>query len=163
MTSDSDWTVDVCLQVPTGYSLKGVQDVNGAILSTTNCSQSLVSGTPVIVLFSLADIGSPEPTLGLSLTTTHKGKKVKKDIKMDGIRRKSKDAGEKELKVKIKQAGEKVKREKDQEKAKLKTELDKRMALENNGTAGGRFIASLKRVGYNIAKLAAVFTSFLFK
>jgi YVTN family beta-propeller protein/parallel beta-helix repeat protein len=138
MTSDSDWTVDVCLQVPAGYSLKGVQDVNGVTVSTSNCSQSLVTGTPVVVLFSLADIGSPEPTLGLSLTTTHKGKKTKTDVKMDGVRRKTKNTQEKDLKVQIKQTREKIKKDKAKEMSLRKAELDKALALKDRTATAPR-------------------------
>jgi parallel beta-helix repeat protein len=137
MTSDSDWTVDVCLQVPAGYSLKGVQDVNGTVVSTSNCSQSLVSGTPVVVLFSLADIGSPEPTLGLSLTTTHKGKKTKTNVTLDGIRRKTKDAEEKSVKAEInkQKSAELAKVKKDEQARKAKLEESKKNTGVNKSEA----------------------------
>jgi hypothetical protein len=101
MTSDSNWAVDVCMQVPTGYSLKGVQDASGNIIGISNCTQALVAGQPAIVLFSIADIGSPEPSMGLSLTTTHNGKKANKNIIIDGIRKKTKDAQDQALKAQI--------------------------------------------------------------
>ena len=167
MTSDSDWTVDVCLQVPTGYALKGILDVDGKVLSTTDCSQSLVSGTPVIVLFSLTDIGSPEPKLGLSLTTTHKGKKTKTNVTLDGIRRKSKDAQEKSLKAKVKEIGQKIKQEKEQilDKDTSKVDLINLTPSRDplNESVVGKVVSFFGKISNGISNYASAFMSFLFR
>lgn len=57
--SDSDWTVDLCAQVPAGYSIVGVQDELGNLISTTNCVQSFVNGEMKVVLFEVTKTGSP--------------------------------------------------------------------------------------------------------
>ncbi|HLF54080.1 MAG TPA: thrombospondin type 3 repeat-containing protein, partial [Candidatus Nanoarchaeia archaeon] len=42
--SDSDWDVDVCAQVPTGYKISGVYDSQGNLISSSSCAQTLVAG-----------------------------------------------------------------------------------------------------------------------
>ncbi|MBI4991592.1 MAG: thrombospondin type 3 repeat-containing protein [Candidatus Harrisonbacteria bacterium] len=111
MSSNENWTVDVCLQVPPGYQIAGLLDENGSLVSTSNCTQSLIAGQSAVVLFSVKEIGSPEPNFGLSLTTNHKGKKLKQDLNIDGIRKKTKDLQDQELRKKVSQ-------QKDQRKGK---------------------------------------------
>lgn len=72
MTSDSDWSVNVCMQVPTGYSIVGVRDENDNLLTTTNCVQEFVAGQTKVVAFDLKEVSSPEPDMQTSLTATNK-------------------------------------------------------------------------------------------
>jgi len=96
-TSDSDWTVDVCANVPTGYNIVGVYDENGDLIPSADCIQTFVNGESKSVAFQVQDIGSPEPSLDATLLITHKRKKVKKIIKVSDIRRKTFNAKFKEL------------------------------------------------------------------
>ena len=70
-TSDSDWTVDVCLSVPTGYNIQGVLDDAGNVVPSTGCTQALIAGEPVTALFSVVDVGSPEPNFTFTIHTIH--------------------------------------------------------------------------------------------
>ena len=117
LTSDSDWTTDICLSVPAGYKVTGVLDADGNIVAASNCTQTFISGESKTYLFSVADIGSPEPTFGLSITTTHKGKKEKHDLTVEGVRRKTKNVTDKDLKVKVEKA-KKVKEDRESKKGK---------------------------------------------
>jgi hypothetical protein len=101
MISAETWDADVCLQVPQGYKISGILDENGNVISTASCTQQLVAGQSVVVLFSVAEIGSPEPNFGLSLTTTHKGKKSKQNLTISGIRKKTKDKQDQEVLKKV--------------------------------------------------------------
>jgi uncharacterized repeat protein (TIGR01451 family) len=67
-TSDSDWAVDVCAQVPEGYEIVGVYDENGNLVSDSQCQQTFVSGETRVVAFEVVETGSPEPQLSASLT-----------------------------------------------------------------------------------------------
>lgn len=79
--SDSDWTVDVCLEVPEGYQ----------IVDPGACTQTLISNETKVVEFKVADIGSPEKFDALvKMTATHKGKKTKVDLKVNSINKKIK-------------------------------------------------------------------------
>jgi RHS repeat-associated protein len=67
-TSDSDWAVDVCAQVPGGYEIVGVYDENGNLVSDSQCQQTFVFGETKVVAFDVVDTGSPEPALSATLT-----------------------------------------------------------------------------------------------
>ncbi len=81
-TSDSDWTVDLCLSVPEGYK----------IADQSSCIQTLVAGE-VATVFTVVETGSPEPNAKIKLRASHikqakggkeiKGEKVTKDIEID--------------------------------------------------------------------------------
>ena len=92
MTSDSDWTTDVCLQVPTGYQIAAVYDEEGNILPTGQCQQTFVSGETKVVLFSVNDTGSPEPDFTFTLNTKHQEtptapvQEINKTISIGGVR-----------------------------------------------------------------------------
>ena len=101
MTSDDTWTTDVCMSVPAGYKITGVTDQDGNIMKTSDCVQSFIAGETKVILFTVTDIGSPEPKLDVGFTTTHKGKKVKQNLTTDGIRKATKEKQDKDLKVKI--------------------------------------------------------------
>ena len=104
-TSDSDWTVDVCARVPSGYSIVGVYDENGDLIPSAECIQTFINGESKGVAFEVQEIGSPEPYLDATLNIeTPKGKKVKKKIKTYDIRKKTFKAKLKEAKDKIKKA-----------------------------------------------------------
>jgi hypothetical protein len=67
-TSDSDWAVDICAQVPGGYEIVGVYDENGNMVSDSQCQQTFVSGETKVVAFDVVETGSPEPALSATLT-----------------------------------------------------------------------------------------------
>ncbi|NIS52856.1 hypothetical protein GWN26_04390, partial [Candidatus Saccharibacteria bacterium] len=74
--SDSNWTVDVCMEVPEGYQ----------ILEPGDCSQVLVSGTPTDILFTLQETASPKPDTKVKIKLKHKdkdGKEKTKDLELD--------------------------------------------------------------------------------
>jgi len=74
--SDSNWTVDVCMEVPEGYQ----------ILEPSDCSQVLVSGTPTDILFTLQETASPKPDTKVKIKLKHKdkdGKEKTKDLELD--------------------------------------------------------------------------------
>ncbi len=100
MTSDSDWTTDVCLQVPTGYQISAVYDQEGNIISTDQCQQTFISGETKTVLFSVSDVGSPEPDFTFSLQTKHQEvqtgggtalQQTNQTLSVGGIRQATKD------------------------------------------------------------------------
>ena len=91
-TSDSNWSVDVCASVPTGYEIVGVYDENGTLVESSECVQTFVSGQSKAVAFEVVEIGSPEPSLDATLTMiSPKGKKEIKAVKAHDIRRKTFD------------------------------------------------------------------------
>jgi len=66
--SDSDWTIDVCLEVPAGYQ----------IVSPGVCGQTLVANQAKVFEFTVKDIGSPkEFKAHAKFTFTHNSKKQK--------------------------------------------------------------------------------------
>jgi hypothetical protein len=89
-TSDSDWTVDVCAEVPSGYSIVGVYDGSGDLIPSAECVQTFVSGETKAVAFEVEEIGLQEPWLEATLDmVSPKGKKVKKKVKAEEIRKKT--------------------------------------------------------------------------
>ena len=84
--SDSDWTVDLCAEVPVGYDIVGAYDENGDLMTDSACAQTFVTGEVKVVAFDVVDIGSPEPVLGALLTVEHKGKVTEVDIEVPGVR-----------------------------------------------------------------------------
>jgi parallel beta-helix repeat protein len=74
-TSDSDWEVDVCLHVPEGYMV-----VDGT------CTQTFVSDETRDILFTVAEIGSPEPDFEAEFTTKHNGKVKTVKVSIQGKR-----------------------------------------------------------------------------
>ena len=90
-TSDSDWTVDVCAAVPGGYKVLGVYNEQGALVPSTQCTQTIVTGAAKVVAFAVEDIGSPEPSLTASFTMkNHKsGKITRKQVQSSDIRKQS--------------------------------------------------------------------------
>ena len=84
MTSDSEWTVDVCSTVATGSRLMGVYDPQGTLISNAECVQVSVASQTKVIAFEVEATGSGEPKLTIDLTVTNKksGKvtKVKADV-----------------------------------------------------------------------------------
>ncbi len=73
LISDSDWTVDVCLDAPSGYKV-----VNGE-----PCTQVIMANEMKVIEFTVADVGSPEPNMKARIKAVHKGKttNLKQDLK----------------------------------------------------------------------------------
>ena len=86
ITSDSDWTVDVCTQVPKGYEIVGVYDENGDLISDSRCTQTFVTGETKVVAFDVIEVGSPEPKLKAKLKLKHKGKVKTLELDVPGKR-----------------------------------------------------------------------------
>ncbi|MDP2691646.1 MAG: LamG-like jellyroll fold domain-containing protein [bacterium] len=85
-SSDSDWSVDVCAEVPTGYSIVGAYDDYGDMVGTTDCVQALIANQTKAFVFEVVEVGSPEPKGNFTLNVNHKdqsGKLVKKQIKLE--------------------------------------------------------------------------------
>jgi hypothetical protein len=80
--SDSDWSVDICLEVPAGYQ----------VVAPGACGQVLVANEVKIVEFQISDIGSPkEFDVKTKITTTHKGKKTKVEGKIHSFNKNAKN------------------------------------------------------------------------
>jgi len=119
MSSDDAWTADVCMTVPAGYRISAVMDEDGNMLGTSSCTQSFVAGETKVILFQMNDVGSAgedvltitgsavakpkgEPNSGFTLSTTHKGKKTKNSVTIEGMKKAEKDKQDKDLREKIK-------------------------------------------------------------
>jgi hypothetical protein len=74
-TSDSDWEVDVCAEVPSGYVINGVYDAAGNFVPSTDCVQLFVTGETKVIAFDVTDVGSPEPSFDAVINLNHNGKK----------------------------------------------------------------------------------------
>jgi hypothetical protein len=72
-TSDSDWDVDVCAEVPQGYNIQGVYDAEGELITTAECVQTLVANETKVVAFEVVDLESPPPQVTADFTIRHKG------------------------------------------------------------------------------------------
>jgi len=70
MTSDSQWTVNVCMQVPEGYQIAGVLDENGDAVTNgaADCTQTFVTGETKVAVFSVIRTDSPEPNFVVAVT-----------------------------------------------------------------------------------------------
>ncbi|MBI2604295.1 MAG: hypothetical protein HYW56_02010, partial [Candidatus Harrisonbacteria bacterium] len=85
-TSDSDWTVDVCAEVPAGYALVGAYDENGDLVSETQCAQTVVANQTKVLAFEVKEVGSPEPAFVATLKLAHKGKVVERRVDVADLR-----------------------------------------------------------------------------
>jgi hypothetical protein len=101
-TSGEDWDIDVCMSVPGGYRLVGIQDENEQVVSTSSCVHTFVAGESKVFLFDVEDVGSPEPDMSFSLTTKHEGKVAKVLKKITGMRKWNEEKIEKRVHTKIK-------------------------------------------------------------
>lgn len=86
MTSDSDWTVDVCAEVPIGYRIVGIYDENGDFVSSGKCAHTFVAGETRVIAFEVVDIGSPPPHFKGRFTVRHDGKVYNFDLDTPGYR-----------------------------------------------------------------------------
>ncbi len=100
LTSADAWTTDICLQVPAGYKITGVLNEDGSIMSTSDCAQSFLEGETKVVLFEVAEIGSPEPSFSVNLTTKHGNKKSSQNLAINGIRKATKETEDKQVRDK---------------------------------------------------------------
>jgi hypothetical protein len=100
-TSDSRWEVDVCAEVPEGYSVVGAYDENGNLIPSTTCMQSIIANQTKVIAFEVVDIGSPEPSLDMTLTIrSPHGKSEILKLKTSDVRRESVEAQAREAKAK---------------------------------------------------------------
>ncbi len=74
-TSDSDWSVDVCVYVPEGY-----------VVVEGECTQVFVSGETKTVIFNVVDLQSPPPHVTMEIKTKHNGKNKKLNLDIPGKR-----------------------------------------------------------------------------
>jgi hypothetical protein len=89
-TSDSTWQVNVCAEVPSGYSVVGAYDESGELRPSTTCVLSIIANQTKVVAFEVIDVGSPEPSLDATLTIrTPHGKTEIRKVKTADIRRES--------------------------------------------------------------------------
>ncbi|MDH5596700.1 MAG: hypothetical protein OEY44_01240 [Candidatus Peregrinibacteria bacterium] len=58
-TSDSDWNVNICADVPQGYKVVGSYDENGNYVADASCSQTLVANQLKVIAFEVTDLESP--------------------------------------------------------------------------------------------------------
>ena len=121
-TSNENWEVDVCLNVPDGYSLVGIMDDNEEMITTNECIQTFVSGESVVLLFEVQDLESPEPVMSFGLTTRHADKVKKLDQKIGGVRKWTEEKLEKPNHQKI----EKLKPKWENRAKKLLEKMDKK-------------------------------------
>jgi hypothetical protein len=70
-TSDSEWTIDVCMYMPQGYSIASVIDSDGNEILGVNCTQAFIENETKTLLFTLVETGSPEPDVSAELTLTN--------------------------------------------------------------------------------------------
>jgi VCBS repeat-containing protein len=76
-TSDSDWEVDVCANVPEGYRVVG-----------NPCVQLFVMNETKVIFFDVQEIGSPEPHLAVRGHVKHKGRTQPLNLDVKGKRKK---------------------------------------------------------------------------
>jgi hypothetical protein len=93
-TSDSDWDVDLCAEVPQGYDIVGVYDADGNLISTDECVQTLIANETMVVAYEVVDLQSPKPHMKTKLKIKHKGRVHKFDLETPG-HRKGKDKPDK--------------------------------------------------------------------
>jgi hypothetical protein len=75
-SSDSDWTVDVCMQLPEGYK----------VVDPDTCTQVVVVGQTTMVMFTLQETSSPEPNMGATFKVKHNGKVKSMKVEIPGKR-----------------------------------------------------------------------------
>lgn len=87
-TSDSSWTTDVCLSIPSGYNIVGVYDENGNLLSTSACQQTFVAQETKVIAFEVQEVSSPPPFMKAKLKVkSPKGKVHTFDVDVPGLRK----------------------------------------------------------------------------
>jgi|GEM_PF-6290462 len=110
--SEENWTIDVCMTVPEGYSVAGILDIDGNVITTDQCIQTIIAGEESVVLFRVMDVGSPEPEFTYSLTATSpEGTTTTIEPQIGGIRARNEPQIEAATDQKIQQAVEQRARE----------------------------------------------------
>lgn len=84
--SDSEWEVDVCVEVPQGYSIVGMYDENGTLVPEASCSQVIVLGEAKVIAFEIVETGSPEPHLKARFKLRHNNRMKVIDLDVPGLR-----------------------------------------------------------------------------
>ena len=87
--TEDNWSVDLCAEVPQGYKIDSVLDVNGKTVSTSECLQTLIAGESKVYFFKATDVGSPEPDFNFNLKAKHNGKTQNGKIHIEGARKKN--------------------------------------------------------------------------
>ena len=78
-TSDSEWTVDMCMYLPEGYEIVGIYDEFGNLITVDSCVQTFVTGEIKVAAFEVLDVGSPkEFSVDVELDAKAKDKPAKK-------------------------------------------------------------------------------------
>ena len=85
-TSDCEWEVRVCAQVPESYAIVGVYGEAGNLIPNEACVQTFVVGETKVVAFDIEEVGSPGQILAASLTLGHEGKVTELRIEVLGAR-----------------------------------------------------------------------------
>ena len=85
-TSDSQWTVDVCVQIPSGYTIKGYYDNNWNFVAGGSCTQAFVAGEAKVIAFDVAQTGSPKEfdVVG-KIKAKHNGKTQNVDVRTPSV------------------------------------------------------------------------------
>jgi len=99
-SSDSNWTVDVCLEVPEGYNIVGIMDVDGNLISTTECTQTFIAGGTKVVLFNVTRTSSPEPNFVAKIDAVRPGITKTKTLDISGTKIETATALQEETKQK---------------------------------------------------------------
>jgi len=84
--SQDSWQVNVCLNVPQGYQIAGIEDDEGNLINAATCEQSFVTNESRIFLFRFVETGSPEPDFSFTLEATHNEKTQTIEVPIPGIR-----------------------------------------------------------------------------
>ncbi|MEM7823984.1 MAG: NosD domain-containing protein, partial [Candidatus Aenigmatarchaeota archaeon] len=84
-TSDVDWDVNLCLNVPSGYKIAGFYDDAGNLVSAS-CMQTFLSGETKTALFVLSKTGSPEPEFDANLKVKRAGLAKQVKLKLRGAK-----------------------------------------------------------------------------
>lgn len=92
LTSDSEWTADICAEVPVGYDIVGVYDAFGNLFATTKCVHTVVANTKLVVAFEVVDLASPPPQVTATFTVRDQRGNVHNFGLHTGGHRKGKDA-----------------------------------------------------------------------
>lgn len=92
-TSDSNWSIDICMGAPRGYGIAGIYDENDNHVETAKCTHAFASGESKVIAFELLEIASPEPKIKARITVEGPTGQTKQlDLDIDGIRQATKKA-----------------------------------------------------------------------
>ena len=78
-TSSDNWTIDICTFAPEGYTMAGVYDELGDLMTITNCTQAGLAGETKVIAFETEKTGSPKKfKVKAEIEAAPKGKKGQK-------------------------------------------------------------------------------------